>query len=71
VRRRTWVQTVGRLSSKNVPSLKLPATFSASVSEEKASTMSWNDQASAEKSRNLVSKAKNILKCPKTSSSYA
>jgi len=32
--------TTGRLSSKKVPSLKLSATFPASISKEKASTIS-------------------------------
>jgi len=45
----------GRLFSKKVPFLKFPVAFSASISEGKASTMSWDDQVSAEEGRNLVS----------------
>jgi len=45
----------GRLSSKKVPFLKFPVAFPASISEGKASTMSWDDQVSAEEGRNLVS----------------
>jgi len=39
-----------KLSSKKVPSLKLLAAFP----DGKASIMSWNDQMSAEKGRDLV-----------------
>ena len=46
--------TTGKLSSKRLPSLKLPAVFSALISEGKASTMSWDDQVSAEEGRDLV-----------------
>jgi len=34
---------IGRLSSKKVSSLKLPAALPTSIPEGKASTMSWND----------------------------
>ena len=47
--------TTGRLSSKKVPFLKFPVAFPASISGGKASTMSWDDQVSAEQGRNLVS----------------
>ena len=47
--------TIDRLSSKKVPFLKFPIAFPASISEGKASTMSWDDQVSAEKGKNLVS----------------
>ena len=43
-----------KLSSKKLPSLKLPAAFPTLIPEGKASTMSWNDQVSAEKGRDLV-----------------
>ena len=46
--------TIGKLSSKRLPFLKLLAAFSTFISKEKASTMSWNDQVSAEKGRDLV-----------------
>jgi len=46
--------TTGKLSFKRLPSLKLPAAFPASIPEGKASTMSWDDQVSAEESRDLV-----------------
>ena len=42
--------TTGKLSFKKLPSLKLPAAFP----EGKTSTMSWNDQVSAEEGRCLV-----------------
>ena len=35
--------TTGKLSFKRLPSLKLPAAFSAPIPEGKASTMSWDD----------------------------
>jgi len=35
--------TIGRLTSKKVASLKLPAAFSASIPGGKAFTMSWDD----------------------------
>ena len=54
--------TTGRLSSKRVPSLKLPATFPASILEVTASTMSCNDQVFAEKSKDLVSRKENAPK---------
>jgi len=47
-----------KLSSKNLSSLKLPTAFS----DRKASTMSWNDQIAAEKGRNMLSRAENVLK---------
>ena len=47
--------TTGKLSFKRLPSLKLPAAFPAPIPEGKASTMSWDDQVSAEEGRNLVS----------------
>ena len=46
--------TTDNLSSKRLPSLKLPAAFSALIPEGKASIMSWDDQVSAEEGRNLV-----------------
>ena len=46
--------TTGKLSFKKLPSLKLPAAFPAPISEGKASTMSWDDQVSAEEGRDLV-----------------
>jgi len=46
--------TTDKLSSKRWPSLKLPATFPTLIPEGKASTMSWNDQISAEEGRDLV-----------------
>ena len=46
--------TTGKLSSKRLPSLKLPAVFPTLIPEGKASTMSWDDQVSAEKGRDLV-----------------
>ena len=48
--------TTGKLSSKRLPSLKLPTTFLALIPEGKASTMSWDDQVSAEEGRDLVFK---------------
>ena len=50
----------GRLFFKKVPSLKLPATFPASILEETASNMSWNDQVSVILSKNLVSGEENL-----------
>ena len=44
----------GKLSSKRLPSLKLPAALPALIPEGKASTMSWDDQVSAEEGRDLV-----------------
>ena len=46
--------TTGKLSFKRLPSLKLPAAFPAPIPEGKASTMSWDDQVSAEEGRDLV-----------------
>ena len=46
--------TTGKLSSKRLPSLKLPATFPTLIPKGKTSTMSWNDQVSAEEGRDLV-----------------
>ena len=55
----------GKLSSKKLSPLKLPAAFP----EEKASTMSWNDQVAAEEGSNTVFRAENA---PKSApSSYA
>jgi len=54
--------TVNRLSSKKIPSLKLPSTFPALILEEKVFTMSWNNQVSTKESRDLVSGAENISK---------
>ena len=44
----------GKLSSKRLPFLKLLAAFLTLIPEEKASTMSWDDQVSTEEGRNLV-----------------
>ena len=46
--------TTGKLSSKRLLSLKLPAAFPALIPEGKAFTMSWDDQVSAEEDRDLV-----------------
>ena len=46
--------TIGKLSFKILPSLKLPAAFPALIPKGKASTMSWDDQVSAEEDRDLV-----------------
>ena len=46
--------TIDKLSSKRLPSLKLPTAFPTLVPEGKASTMSWDDQVSAEEGRDLV-----------------
>ena len=46
--------TIDKLSSKRLPSLKLPTAFPTLISEEKASTMSWDDQVSAKEGRDLV-----------------
>ena len=46
--------TTGKLSFKRLPSLKLPAAFSTLIPEGKASTMSWDDQVSAEEGKDLV-----------------
>ena len=46
--------TTGKLSFKKLPFLKLPATFPALIPEGKVSTMSWDDQVSAEEGRDLV-----------------
>ena len=48
----------GKLSFKKLSSLKLPAAFP----EEKAYTMSWDDQVAAEEGNNMVSEAENIPK---------
>ena len=48
----------GKLSSKRLPPLKLPAAFP----EGKAFTISWNNQVAAEESSSLVSRAENIPK---------
>jgi len=37
-----------------LPFLKLPTAFLALIPEGKASTMSWDDQVSAEEGRDLV-----------------
>ena len=47
----------GRLSSKKLSSLKLPAAFP----NENISTMSWNDQI-AVKGNNRISKTENVSK---------
>jgi len=39
-----------------LPSLKLPAAFLTPIPEEKASTISWDDQVSAEEDRDLVAR---------------
>jgi len=46
--------TTDKLSSKRLPSLKLLAAFPALIPEGKASTMSWDDQITAEEGRDLV-----------------
>ena len=48
----------GKLSSKRLPPLKLPAAFP----EGKASTMSWDNQIAAKEGNNMVSRAENIPK---------
>ena len=50
--------TTGKLSFKKLPPLKLPAAFP----EEKASTMSWDDQVAAEEGNNMVSGAEYVPK---------
>jgi len=57
--------TTGRLSSKKVPSLKLPAAFPASILEVTASIMSYDDQVFAEESKDLVSRKENAPKVSK------
>ena len=47
-----------KLSFKKLPFLKLPTVFP----EEKASTMSWDDQIAAEEGNNMVSGAENVPK---------
>ena len=49
---------ISKLSFKKLPPLKLPAAFP----EGKASTMSWDDQVTAEEGNNMVFRAKNALK---------
>ena len=49
---------IGKLSSKKLPPLKLPAA----LPEGKASTMSWNNQVAAEEGNNTVSGAENVPK---------
>ena len=46
--------TTNKLSFKRLPSLKLPTAFPTLVPEGKASTMSWDDQVSAEEGRDLI-----------------
>ena len=46
--------TTSKLFSKRLSFLKLPATFPTLIPEEKASTMSWDNQVSAEEGRDLV-----------------
>ena len=53
--------TIDRLFSKKISFIKLPVAFSASIPEEKAYTMSWNDQIFAEESRNYFQKYTKIL----------
>ena len=48
----------GKLSSKRLPPLKLPAAFP----EGKTSTMSQDDQVAAEEGSNMVSRTENIPK---------
>ena len=48
----------GKLSSKRLPPLKLPAAFP----DGNASTISWDDQVAAEEGSNMVSGAKNVPK---------
>ena len=48
--------TINRLSLKKISFIKLLIAFSASIPEEKAYTMSWNNQIFAKESRNLVSR---------------
>ena len=48
----------GKLSSKRLPPLKLPAALPG----RKASTMSWDDQVAAKKGNNMVSGAENALR---------
>jgi len=52
--------TTGRLFSRKIPSLKLPATFT-SILEGTAYIISQDDQVSAKKNRNLVSGGENAL----------
>ena len=47
--------TTSKLSSKRLPFLKLPAAFPALIPKGKVSTMSWDNQMSAEEGRDLVS----------------
>jgi len=54
----TTLRVVTDKLSKRVPLLKLPIAFS----EEKTSTMSWNDQVAAKKGSNIVSGAENVPK---------
>ena len=54
--------TTSRFFSKKVPFLKLPAAFPVLVLRGTASTMSYNDQISAEESRDLVSETENTFK---------
>ena len=46
--------TTDKLSSKRLPFLKLPTAFPTLISKGKASTISWDDQVSAEEGRDLV-----------------
>ena len=48
--------TTSKLSFKRLPSLKLPAAFLTPIPEGKASTISWDDQVSAEEDRDLVAR---------------
>ena len=48
----------GKLSSKQLPPLNLPAAFP----EEKASTISWDNQVAAEEGNNMVSGAEYVPK---------
>ena len=53
-----WIGGLAYDTSKKLPPLKLPAAFP----EEKASTISWDDQVAAEKGNNMVSGAENAPK---------
>ena len=56
--------TTSRLSPKNMSLLKLLAAFPISIPEDNTSTMSQDDQVSAEKSKDLVSRMETAPKCP-------
>ena len=54
--------TINRLSLKKISFIKLLTAFFASIPEEKAYTMSWNNQIFAKESRNLVSRIETTFK---------